>query len=268
MADRTSDRFPGFFKVLKPAADILIPLIAWTCFTIGFVFFFASFQIVSALFYRDRKYTFQRLNHHFFQWFFRLLGVITPGLSYRIPEEVRAIRGSVIVSNHLSYLDPILFISLYPLQKTIVKRTFFRVPILGWVMRRSGYLPSATEGRLDLLMIRQMENLPEYLASGGNLFVFPEGTRSRDGRIGQFNKGAFKIARRCDAPIQVLRIRNTERLFPPGGFRFNTCVANTISVERVGAVGSSGGAASGKASNLGKASTSELMDRVRGMLDG
>ena len=262
MVDHTSDRFPGFFRFLKPVADILVPLIAWTYFTIGFVIFFASFQIVSALFHRDRKYTFQRLNHHFFRWFFRLLGVITPGLSYRIPEEVRAIRGSVIVSNHLSYLDPILLISLYPLQKTIVKRTFFRVPILGWVLRRSGYLPSATEGKLDLLMIRQMENLPEYLASGGNLFVFPEGTRSRNGRIGQFNKGAFKIARRCDAPIQVLRIRNTERLFPPGGFRFRTCVANTISVERVGNIELSDETASGKAS------TSELMDQVRGMLEG
>ena len=262
MVDHTSDRFPGFFRVLKPVADVFVPLIAWTCFTIGFVIFFASFQIVSALFHRDRKYTFQRLNHHFFRWFFRLLRVITPGLSYRIPEEVRAIRGSVIVSNHLSYLDPILLISLYPLQKTIVKRTFFRVPILGWVLRRSGYLASATEGKPDLLMIRQMENLPEYLARGGNLFVFPEGTRSRDGRIGRFNRGAFKIARRCDAPIQVLRIRNTERLFPPGGFRFNTCLANTISVERVGAVEPS------NETGPGKASTSELMDRVRGMLEG
>ena len=257
MADRTSDRFPGFFRIFKPLADILIPLVAWTYFTLGFVIFFAPLYMTAALFSRDRQGRFQRLNHHFYRWFFRLTGAITPGLSYRIPDAVRAIRGSVIVSNHISYLDPILLISLYPRQKTIVKRTFFRVPIFGRVIRQSGYLPSATDGDLDLLMIEQMEKMPDFLADGGNLFIFPEGTRSRNGRIGRFNPGAFKIAGRCNVPIQVLRIRNTDRLFPPGGFRFNTCVANTITVERVGSIDS----------GTTDVSRSVLVNRVREMLE-
>jgi 1-acyl-sn-glycerol-3-phosphate acyltransferase len=70
-----------------------------------------------------------------------------------------------------------------------------------------------------------------YLASGGNLFICPEGTRSRDGRIGRLNKGAFKIARRCRKPLKVLLIRNTNKLFQPGKFLFNTWPANTITVE-------------------------------------
>jgi 1-acyl-sn-glycerol-3-phosphate acyltransferase len=84
-------------------------------------------------------------------------------------------------------------------------------------------------------MIRNIENIGEYLASGGNVFIFPEGTRSRSGRLGPFNKGAFSIARYCRAPIQCLLIRNTNRLFVPGRFRFNTCVPVTIDVERIGA---------------------------------
>ena len=75
-----------------------------------------------------------------------------------------------------------------------------------------------------------------YLASGGNLFIFPEGTRSRDGRIGRLNKGAFKIARRCRKPIKVLFIRNTNKLFRPGKFLFNTWPANTITVEPLASI--------------------------------
>ena len=85
-------------------------------------------------------------------------------------------------------------------------------------------------------MIQRIEEMDAYLASGGNLFIFPEGTRSRDGRIGQLNKGAFKIARRCRKPIKVLFIRNTNKLFRPGKFLFNTCSANTITVEPLASI--------------------------------
>ena len=84
-------------------------------------------------------------------------------------------------------------------------------------------------------MISNVENIREYLASGGNIFIFPEGTRSRTGRLGPFNKGAFSIARYCRAPIQCLMIRNTNRLFVPGRFRLNTCIPVAIDVERIGA---------------------------------
>jgi 1-acyl-sn-glycerol-3-phosphate acyltransferase len=120
------------------------------------------------------------------------------------------------------------------MQKTIVKSVFFKLPIFGWVLKNSGYLPSETGDELNELMIEQIEGMERYLESGGNLFVFPEGTRSRDGRIGRLNKGVFKIARRCHAPIKVLFIQNTDRLFRPGKFLFNTCIPNSIKIELIG----------------------------------
>lgn len=225
-----------FCKPFKPVLDVLITLAAWTYFTAGFVFFYSPFYAWAAFFSKDGERSFQRLNHIFFSGFFRLLGLITPGLSFRISDDVRAIHSSVIVSNHLSYLDPILLVSLFPRHKTLVKGVFFRFPIFGWVLKRAGYFPSASGGEADLLMLAQMEKMEAYIADGGNLFIFPEGTRSRDGRIGRFSKGAFKIARRCNAPIAVLRFRNTDRLFRPGRFRFHTCVENTIVVEKVGEI--------------------------------
>ena len=64
----------------------------------------------------------------------------------------------------------------------------------------------------------------------------PEGTRSRDGQVGRFNPGAFKIARHCRAPIRVVSIRNTDRMFRPDSFAFATRGPNTIRVQLVGAI--------------------------------
>jgi 1-acyl-sn-glycerol-3-phosphate acyltransferase len=73
----------------------------------------------------------------------------------------------------------------------------------------------------------------EYLRQGGNLIIFPEGTRNRAENIGPLNNGALKIARLCHAPIKVLRIHNSDKLFAPGKFLFNTLIKNIIRVEFV-----------------------------------
>jgi 1-acyl-sn-glycerol-3-phosphate acyltransferase len=221
-------------KHIKPILDVIVPLLLWIYFTLGFVLFFAPRYAAASFRRADREDAFQRLNQRFFRGFFRLLGLITPGVTLRIRDEARTIRSSVIVCNHLSYLDPILLISLFEKQKTIVKSAFFNVPVFGWILRQSGYIPSQAGDDYASLMIRNIENIREYLASGGNVFIFPEGTRSRTGRLGPFNKGAFSIARYCRAPIQCLMIRNTGRLFVPGRFRFNTCMHVAIEVERIG----------------------------------
>lgn len=234
MAEAETNRVPPWVSRLKPAADPLITIAAWTYYILGFLLFFSPFYLLAYAAAPEREAAIQRLNHRFHRGFFGLVRWITPGLRFRIPEEIRQIQGAVIVANHVSYLDPILFVSLFPRQKTIVKSTFFRVPVFGWLLKISGYLPSTTEGNLDMMMVRQMETMAQFLAEGGNLFIFPEGTRSRDGKLGPFNKGAFKIARNCGAPIRVVRIRNTGRLFTPGRFRFHTCIPNTIEIEAVG----------------------------------
>lgn len=233
-AETEERRLPAWVARLKPVADPLITIVAWTYYTLGFILFFSPFYLLAYAAGGDRERAFQRLNHRFYRGFFGLVRRITPGLRFRIPDEIRRIQGSVIIANHVSYLDPILLVSLFPRQKTIVKHTFFRVPIFARVLKISGYLPSTTEDDLDRIMIQQMETMDQFLADDGNLFIFPEGTRSRDGRVGSFNKGAFKIARNCGAPIKVLRIRNTDRLFTPGRFRFHTCIPTTIEIESVG----------------------------------
>ncbi len=216
---------------LRSIVDLVVTLVVWVYFTLGFVICFSPIYLAGYLFSKNREVFFQRWNHIFFKAFFALIRLLIPGQSWQISPEIRNIRGAVIVCNHLSYLDPLLMISLFARHKTIVKERFFQVPIFSWVLKHSGYLPATADRRNPELWMEQVRSLERYLAAGGNLFVFPEGTRSRNGHIGYINRGAFKIARFCRAPIVVLFITHTEALFPPGKFSLNTAAKNTISIN-------------------------------------
>ena len=223
-------------KYLKIFADAAVTLLLWTYFTLGFVIFFAPFYVAAVIFAADRRLAFQKLNHRFLKGFLWLLRKAVPGLTVEIDKRIQGLESCVVVSNHRSYLDPVIMIACFGRQSTIVKKDFFHVPIFGRVIQAAGYIPSEGNGRLASFLMERIEYMRTYLAEGGVLFVFPEGTRSRSGQIGEFNKGAFKIARSADAPIEVLCIKNTERLFSPGRFLFNTCVRNRIQVRRVGRI--------------------------------
>ena len=223
-----------FSALLNPAKDFTITVILWTYYIMGYLLFFSPFYLYAFFFSPRREEAFQKLNHRLHRLFFSLLRTIVPGVKWHVSEDVSAIRSSVIIANHLSFLDPILFVSLFEKQKTIVKRDYFGFPVFGWILRTSGYIPSMAEGLFEEGMIDQIKKMKDYLSGGGNLFIFPEGRRSHDGRIGPFDKGAFRIARLCNVPIKVVLIRNTQRLFPPGKFLFNTCDINVIEAELVG----------------------------------
>lgn len=214
--------------------DLSVTLILWCYYTLGFVLFFAPFYLLVYCFSGNRQAAFQRLNHVFYKGFFGLIKLLIPSCRWRIPTAVREIRSSVIVCNHRSYLDPILLISIYAHHTTIAKARLFDIPVLGKVLTLSGYIPSTARGRFADLMVDRMEGMGRFLASGGNVFIFPEGTRSRDGRIGSLNKGAFKLAKICKAPVKVLFIENTDKLFAPGKFLFNAHRPNTVTVALVG----------------------------------
>ncbi len=217
--------------------DFTVTVILWIYYIAGFLVLFSPFYLVAFFSPAGREEAFQRLNHRLHRQFFSLVQLLAPSVKWHISEEVKALRSCMIIANHLSLLDPILLVSLFEKQKTIVKSNYFKFPVFGWILRTSGYIPSKREGLFAVNMIDQIKNMKDYLAAGGNFFIFPEGTRSRNNRIGPFDSGAFKIARLCHAtPIQVVFIRNTHKLFPPGRFLFNTCEENIIEVELAGSL--------------------------------
>ncbi len=212
--------------------DLAVTLLLWLYFTLGFILFFLPFYLAAYCFKAAPETAFQRLNHWFYRGFFGWLRRLMPGLAIRIDPALQQLRGAVVVSDHHSYLDPLLFQSIYERQTTIVKSGFFRVPIFGWFIQTAGYLPATAEGPFGKLMLQRMAALRDFFAAGGVMFVFPEGTRRPGQPLGTLHTGAFKIAHRCRVPLAVARIRHTEKVFPPGHFLFRTGRGVTIEVER------------------------------------
>jgi 1-acyl-sn-glycerol-3-phosphate acyltransferase len=231
---------PGVASAFRPARlwrrrvkDTVITLLLWGYFTAGFIILFAPFYLLALFFVKDRHDAFQKLNSLFYRGFFILCRLLIPRHRWNIHPSVRGIRSAVIICNHVSYLDSILLVSLYSRHTTIAKDRLFAIPIFGSVLKLSGYLPSSGRGHCADLLFDSLDAVSAILEKGGNLIVFPEGTRSRDGRIGRLRKGVFKIAKHCKAPIKVLAIDNTDKLYPPGKFLFNTCIDNVIGLRMV-----------------------------------
>lgn len=223
-------------KIFRHLHDFIITSILWGYFLFGSVLFFFTLYLPAYFLAKNKALVFQHFNHVHMKIFFSLLRYLARRTQFSIPEEIRHIRGSVIICNHLSYLDPILLISLLPRQCTIIKSTFLKVPVFGFILQAAGYIPSAPREMLGAAMIKNLEIIKEHLASGASLFIFPEGTRSRNGRLGVFNKGVYGIARYCNAPLKLVYISGTNILYRPGAFLFNTRAANTIKLEIIGSL--------------------------------
>ena len=128
-------------------------------------------------------------------------------------EHVRAGQPYVYMANHSSLIDtPALFAYLpYPF-RIMAKRELFFVPFMGWHLWTAGHFPIDRRDRRKT--VRSLRRVIEGVRDGKSLAVFPEGTRTRDGRLQKFEPGTFKIALRAGVPIVPVTIRGTFTLLP------------------------------------------------------
>ncbi len=138
------------------------------------------------------------------------VGVKVDGLEKFDPK-----RTYILVCNHRSYVDIFACLGYLPIQfRWIAKAQLFRVPFLGWAMSRIGYIP--IERGSPKKAYRSMLEAAERVKNGVSVLIFPEGTRSPDGRLQPFKKGMFLIALKSKAPILPITLLGTAEILPKG----------------------------------------------------
>jgi 1-acyl-sn-glycerol-3-phosphate acyltransferase len=122
----------------------------------------------------------------------------------------------IMVANHQSLLDILVMFRLFVHFKWVSKIEAFRVPFIGWNMSLNRYIKLR---RGDAGSISRMLSACERtVRSGSSIMMFPEGTRSRDGRLRAFKHGAFTLARSLGASILPVVVSGTGRALPRRGF--------------------------------------------------
>jgi 1-acyl-sn-glycerol-3-phosphate acyltransferase len=134
-------------------------------------------------------------------------------------EHIKPETSYVFLSTHQSYMDIPAMLGYLPAQLRIAaKKVLFRIPFMGWHLWRAGHIPidrSSTQNA-----IKSMQKAADYLQLGICAFIFPEGTRSRDGVLHEFKKGGFKLALQAQVPIIPITIIGTRRILPPDSIIF------------------------------------------------
>lgn len=118
----------------------------------------------------------------------------------------------IYVSNHGSFLDILVMVMLSPKMIIVVKEWVYRSPFFGFFIRFVGYLYVADGLENNLEIVR------ERLNEGYSVLIFPEGSRSTDGSIRRFHKGAFYLASELQVDIQPLLIMGAYEVIPKNDF--------------------------------------------------
>jgi 1-acyl-sn-glycerol-3-phosphate acyltransferase len=126
----------------------------------------------------------------------------------------------IYMTNHQSYFDIFALLAHVPVNfKFIMKQELMRIPILGFTMRNAGYIGIEREDPRKA--VQSIKKAAEKIKSGSSVVIFPEGTRSIDGRLQPFRRGGFNLALKSGCDIVPVAISNSYRIVPKGSLKIN-----------------------------------------------
>jgi len=146
-------------------------------------------------------------------WARRLLWVAGTRVSLVGFENVPRDQPVVYVSNHQSWFDILALAGTVPgTLRFVAKKEFASIPILGRAMKAAGHIYIDRQNRAQA--IEAYEEVAAWIRDGLSTVVFPEGTRSRTGRLLPFKKGPFVLALAAQVPVVPVYVSNTFRILP------------------------------------------------------
>ena len=132
----------------------------------------------------------------------------------RIPRD----RPVIFISNHQSHFDILALTRALPGQyRVVAKKELFAIPVFGWALWLAGFIKIDRSDRDRAF--RSLDLAARTIARGRSVLIFAEGTRSRDGSLRPFKKGAFVLAINSSCPIVPVSISGSRAVLPPGSLR-------------------------------------------------
>ncbi len=122
----------------------------------------------------------------------------------------------VAVSNHQSMLDILVIHSLFFHFKWVSKKENLYIPFVGWNMMLNRYVVIDRASRKSFL--KMMRDCRRHIKQGSSIMIFPEGTRSTDGKIKNLKDGAFRLALQTKTPVLPIVLDGTGEALPKKGW--------------------------------------------------
>jgi 1-acyl-sn-glycerol-3-phosphate acyltransferase len=157
------------------------------------------------------------------RWFGRrVVELLDIRLDARGAEQVPPGRAYVYMSNHQSHLDiPLLYATLpSPTIRMLAKTELFKIPLWGRGLRAAEFVEVDRSDHARA--VRSIDQAAALVRDGVSIYLAPEGTRSRDGRIGPLKKGGFHLALGTGAPIVPVAVSGTLDILPRGSRAMRT----------------------------------------------
>ncbi len=150
-------------------------------------------------------------------WLWRAVCGVSGGLTVTGPWRVSG--GCVVVANHASHADTAVLLAALPAKAQPVFAAaadyWFDVPVRRFAAGSlAGILPVRRSG--DGTYARLLAAARPALKAGRTVVIYPEGTRSTDGTVGEFHSGAVRLARDCGVPIVPIAVLGTAEVLPKG----------------------------------------------------
>jgi len=169
-------------------------------------------------------------------------------------ERVDMNRNYVYVSNHASMFDiPAILASIPDQIRILYKKELHWVPIFGWGLKYGSYIAIDRSRGSDA--VRSLEAAAEKIRSGASVLLYAEGTRTLDGRLQTFKRGAFNLAVKAGVPVVPLTINGSYRLLPKKSFSIRRGTIELVLESPIEISGS------------GREEEMRLMEMVRGKIE-
>jgi 1-acyl-sn-glycerol-3-phosphate acyltransferase len=209
--------------------------------------FFGTYGVFLALFGGSARFV------HFYcavPWAKAILKVCGVRVVMKGFERIQGNEPRIYMANHCSYFDIFALLSALPVDfKFIVKQELMAIPIFGHAMKRAGYIGIEREEPRKAL--KSMHEAAERIRNGASVLIFPEGTRSDDGRLQPFKAGGFHLAFKSGCDIVPITITGSHQIAPKGSWKIRKGAIRLIVDEGIPLKGQS------------RKNMSQVMDKVR-----